>query len=148
MEDVRQGEERGADAWMRERLLARFLRYVRVDTTSDRHSSRRPTTEGQLELARMLVGELADLGLREIDLDPAGFVFALLPSNLPAEGEKPPVIGWIGEAYGARWTLILGGLLTIAGVGLASLLWAVIVTAAGLAQICALAAPRVDSVYG
>jgi tripeptide aminopeptidase len=97
MEDVRQGEGRGADAWMRERLLARFLRYVRVDTTSDRHSSRRPTTEGQLELARMLVGELADLGLREIDLDPAGFVFALLPSNLPAEGEKPPVIGWIAH---------------------------------------------------
>lgn len=35
-----------------------------------------------------------------------------------------PVIGWIGEAFGARWTLILGGLLTIAGVGLASLLFA------------------------
>ena len=27
-----------------------------------------------------------------------------------------PVIGWMGEAFGARWTLILGGLLTIAGI--------------------------------
>ncbi|MCW2833972.1 MAG: enterobactin exporter EntS [Nocardioides sp.] len=35
-----------------------------------------------------------------------------------------PVVGWIGEAFGARWTLVLGGLLTIAGVALASLLFA------------------------
>jgi MFS family permease len=35
-----------------------------------------------------------------------------------------PVIGWIGEAFGARWTLIIGGLLTIAGITLASLLFA------------------------
>lgn len=35
-----------------------------------------------------------------------------------------PVIGWMGEAFGARWTLILGGLLTIAGIALASLLFA------------------------
>jgi MFS family permease len=33
-----------------------------------------------------------------------------------------PVIGWVGETFGARWTLILGGLLVIAGAGLASLL--------------------------
>ena len=33
-----------------------------------------------------------------------------------------PIIGWIGESFGARWTLILGGLLTIAGIALASLL--------------------------
>ena len=35
-----------------------------------------------------------------------------------------PVVGWIGEAFGARWTLILGGLLTIVGTALASLLFA------------------------
>ncbi|UUZ57822.1 MFS transporter [Nocardioides sp. B-3] len=35
-----------------------------------------------------------------------------------------PMIGWIGEAFGARWTLIPGGLLTIAGISLASLLFA------------------------
>jgi MFS family permease len=27
-----------------------------------------------------------------------------------------PVIGWIGETFGARWTLIAGGGLTIIGV--------------------------------
>ena len=35
-----------------------------------------------------------------------------------------PVIGWIGETFGARWTLVLGGLLTIAGVVLATLVFA------------------------
>ena len=29
-----------------------------------------------------------------------------------------PIIGWIGEHLGARWTLVLGGLLTMAGVAL------------------------------
>ncbi len=31
-----------------------------------------------------------------------------------------PLVGWIGEAFGARWTLILGGALTMIGVALAS----------------------------
>jgi MFS family permease len=30
-----------------------------------------------------------------------------------------PVIGWIGEQYGARWTLVVGGALVLVGVGLA-----------------------------
>ncbi|WP_322938710.1 MFS transporter [Nocardioides bizhenqiangii] len=32
-----------------------------------------------------------------------------------------PVIGWIGETYGARWTLIVGGLMVLVGVLLALL---------------------------
>lgn len=34
-----------------------------------------------------------------------------------------PIIGWIGQEYGARWTLLGGGLITIAGVGLSALLY-------------------------
>jgi MFS family permease len=34
-----------------------------------------------------------------------------------------PFVGWIGEALGARWTLIVGGGLTIVGVATASLLY-------------------------
>jgi MFS family permease len=30
-----------------------------------------------------------------------------------------PLIGWVGETFGARWTLILGGVLVIVGAGLA-----------------------------
>jgi len=28
----------------------------------------------------------------------------------------PPAIGWVGEQYGARWTLFVGGTLTLLGV--------------------------------
>ncbi len=35
-----------------------------------------------------------------------------------------PLIGWVGETLGARWTLILGGALTIVGVGAAALAFA------------------------
>jgi MFS family permease len=31
-----------------------------------------------------------------------------------------PIIGWIGEEYGARWTLIGGGMLTILGVAVSA----------------------------
>ena len=33
-----------------------------------------------------------------------------------------PIIGWVGEEFGARWTLVLGGVLVIVGAGLASTL--------------------------
>ncbi len=34
-----------------------------------------------------------------------------------------PLIGWVGEAFGARWTLIAGGLLTVIGSGVSALLY-------------------------
>jgi MFS family permease len=34
-----------------------------------------------------------------------------------------PIIGWIGHEYGARWTLLGGGLLTIAGVAVSALVY-------------------------
>ncbi|WP_101525255.1 MFS transporter [Nocardioides houyundeii] len=36
-----------------------------------------------------------------------------------------PVLGWIGEAFGARWTLLLGGGITMAGVALAAVAYLV-----------------------
>ncbi|GAA2087321.1 MFS transporter [Aeromicrobium tamlense] len=35
-----------------------------------------------------------------------------------------PLIGWIGEAFGARWTMIVGGALSALGVGVAAALYA------------------------
>lgn len=34
-----------------------------------------------------------------------------------------PFIGWIGEAFGARWTLILGGLISLVGIGVCTILF-------------------------
>jgi tripeptide aminopeptidase len=80
-------------AWIRERVLQRFLRYVRVDTASSRHASSFPSSPGQLELARMLAEELGQLGLKEAQPDAEGFLFVRLPANLPPGAPEPPEIG-------------------------------------------------------
>jgi len=85
------------DNWFRERLLKRFTDYVKIDTTSDRHSQSEPTTPGQLVLAEKLYGELKDLGLTDIDLSTGGFLFAALPANLPSGSKEPPVIGFMAH---------------------------------------------------
>ncbi len=83
--------------WIEKRLLERFLRYVGIDTTSDRHSQDSPTTPGQLELARVLAAELRELGLEDVELDGAGFLFAHLESNLAGDVSSPPEIGFIAH---------------------------------------------------
>jgi tripeptide aminopeptidase len=80
-------------AWIRERVLERFLRYVRIDTASSRHSSSFPSTPGQLELVRLLAAELGELGIAGARPDEEGFLFVLLPANLPHGVPEPPEIG-------------------------------------------------------
>ena len=48
-----------------EKLLDRFLSYVRVGTASDDRSESCPSTEGQLELGRMLVEEMKEIGITD-----------------------------------------------------------------------------------
>ncbi len=62
-------------------LIDRFLRYVRVDTRSEEESEGCPSTPGQLELGRMLVDELSELGLSEVKIDENGYVLATRPGN-------------------------------------------------------------------
>jgi tripeptide aminopeptidase len=69
-----------------EDLLERFQRYVRVDTQSREDRDRSPSTPGQLELARMLVEELRDLGLEDAELDANGYVMATLAGDGPVVG--------------------------------------------------------------
>jgi tripeptide aminopeptidase len=74
-------------------LLDRFQRYVRVNTQSRRDRTQSPSTPGQLDLARMLVGELRAIGLADADLDDNGYVMATLPATV----EGAPVIGLIAH---------------------------------------------------
>jgi tripeptide aminopeptidase len=67
-------------------VLDRFLRYVRVDTQSALDRTQSPSTPGQLDLARMLVAELAAAGLEEAQLDEHGYVTATLPGSGPTIG--------------------------------------------------------------
>jgi tripeptide aminopeptidase len=67
-------------------LLERFLRYVRIDTQSERDRKQSPSTPGQLELARLLVAELQEIGLTDAALDGNGYVTATLAGDGPAVG--------------------------------------------------------------
>jgi tripeptide aminopeptidase len=74
-------------------VLERFARYVRIDSQSMRDRSTSPSTPGQLELGRLLVGELQSAGLGDASLDEHGYVTATLPGSVP----DAPVIGLIAH---------------------------------------------------
>ncbi|MEG1791017.1 MAG: peptidase T [Clostridia bacterium] len=63
-----------------EKVLNKFLRYVKIDTTSDENSASFPSTEKQKNLSRLLCAELLALGL-EAETDNYGYVYATIPSN-------------------------------------------------------------------
>jgi len=75
-------------------LLERFTRYVRIDTQSRRDRSSSPSTPGQLDLARQLVGELHAAGIQDAELDENGYVMATLPAP---GGESETVIGLLAH---------------------------------------------------
>jgi len=75
--------------------LERFLRYVKIWTTSDETKESVPTTKNQLDLGRVLVEELKKLGLDGVIQDEFGFVYANLP---PSKGfEKAKSIGLLAH---------------------------------------------------
>ena len=61
--------------------MERFLRYVRIDTTAGDGSAGYPSSPGQLELGRLLVGELIAAGLKDAAQDEHGIVMATLPAT-------------------------------------------------------------------
>jgi len=73
-------------------VLARFLRYVRIDTQSEEGATAYPSTAKQLDLSRLLVEELGEIGLDDVELTEHGYVFATLPGAPGA-----PVIGLIAH---------------------------------------------------
>lgn len=79
---------------MKEKVLERFLKYIKIDTKSDDSSETTPSTEKQFNLANVLKKELEDLGLVDISLDDKCYLMATLPANTDAE---IPVIGFVAH---------------------------------------------------
>ncbi len=73
-------------------VLERFLRYVRVDTQGAYRVPERPSTQKQLDLSRLLVDELREIGLVDAELNDGHSVFATLPGTVAG-----PVIGLIAH---------------------------------------------------
>ncbi|MEX0865851.1 MAG: peptidase T [Pirellulales bacterium] len=66
----------------RERLLERFLRYVRIHTTAVEDAGVYPSSPGQLTLGAMLAAELQGMGLAAVEQTEHGIVYGTLPANV------------------------------------------------------------------
>lgn len=74
--------------------VERFLRYVAIDTQSCEGSDSYPSTDKQLDLLRLLVRELRELGIRDAEIDRYGYVFATIPSTV---SKDVPTVGFLAH---------------------------------------------------
>lgn len=74
----------------RQRLLDRFLQYVRFDTTADANSSNYPSSAGQLELGKLLVQQLKAMSITDAHQDQHGLVWGTVPSTVA--GPAPTIL--------------------------------------------------------
>ncbi|UFT99671.1 peptidase T [Radiobacillus kanasensis] len=79
---------------MKQDILDRLTRYVKVDTQSNENNDSCPSTEGQLVLANMLVEELKEIGMEDVTIDENGYVMATLPAN---SDKDLPTIGFLAH---------------------------------------------------
>lgn len=77
-----------------EKVVERFLSYVRFDTQSDEGSDSCPSTTKQRDFGRHMVGELKSIGMHDAEMDENGYVTASLPANTD---KNVPVIGFIAH---------------------------------------------------
>ena len=68
----------------RERLLERFLQYVTIDTMARDDTSQYPSSPGQLELGRLVVDQLRQIGVEDAAQDEHGIVMATVPATDPS----------------------------------------------------------------
>jgi tripeptide aminopeptidase len=73
----------------RDRLLQRFLRYVQIDSTARPEAQVYPSSPGQMEVGRVLLGELKALGLADAQQNEHGIVMATVPGS---KGKKAPAV--------------------------------------------------------
>ncbi|GMO29319.1 MAG: peptidase T [Termitinemataceae bacterium] len=66
---------------VRSEIVERFLRYVSICTTSDPNIDVTPTSEGQWELAKLLVTELEAIGIKNVLLTENCYVVAKIPGT-------------------------------------------------------------------
>ncbi|ASE34856.1 peptidase T [Mammaliicoccus sciuri] len=78
---------------MKQRLIDRLTRYVKVDTQADAASESTPSTEKQWDLIHILEEEIKALNL-EVDVDDKGYLMATLPSNTDKD---VPTIGLLAH---------------------------------------------------
>ncbi len=77
-----------------EKLVDRFIKYIKIDTQSDPENAEFPSTEKQWNLAKILVEDLKEIGMQDVSIDENAYIMATLPSNV---NHKVPIIGFIAH---------------------------------------------------
>lgn len=75
-------------------IQERFINYTKFDTQSADESETVPSTSKQLIFAKYLKEELEREGLKDVEMDDKGYIYATLPSN---SKKKIPTIGFISH---------------------------------------------------
>lgn len=75
-------------------ITERFINYTKFDTQSAEGSDTVPSTAKQLIFAKYLKEELVAEGLKDVEMDEMGYIYATLPSNIKKE---VPTIGFISH---------------------------------------------------
>ena len=79
-------------------VVDRFIRYVKIHTTSKEDVDEIPSTKRQFDLANILVKELLDLGIDDAVVTDHCYVIGTLPSNLSSElTKKVPVLCFLAH---------------------------------------------------
>lgn len=74
-------------------LEGRLVRYAAIDTQSDEDAATSPSTAIQLDLQRLLVAELTEIGAKDVQLTDYGAVLATIPATV----EGAPVVGLLAH---------------------------------------------------
>ena len=82
------------NSYFMQKIIDRFISYVKIDTQSDPESPTTPSTPKQWNLANKLVEDLKQIGLQEVTIDANGYIMATLPANVP---HQVPTIGFIAH---------------------------------------------------
>ena len=74
-------------------VTSRLLKYVKVNTVSDPKSETLPSTQIQFDLAKILVEDLKEIGVKDATLDENCYVMGSIPGN----AKNAPAIGLIAH---------------------------------------------------
>ncbi|WP_335967140.1 peptidase T [Galbibacter sp. PAP.153] len=77
-----------------QKIIDRFISYVKIDTQSNPDSDSTPSTKKQWDLANKLAEELKTIGMEDVTIDENAYVMATLPANID---RKIPTIGFIAH---------------------------------------------------
>ena len=72
------------------RAYERLLQYVNVWTTSDEASETVPSAEREFDLAKMLLEEMKEIGIKDVVLDEKCYIYGVVPAT-PGYEDKPAV---------------------------------------------------------